>query len=97
MPKRLTNTAYKALVQKISKEFSDMEVFLKNRIALGHWRVGRWIHGHLLKNQERAEHGTNLYEKLSEDTGRDKTTLRRTVQFYLAYPIRAIPREFDGT
>ena len=34
-------TAYKILVQKTLKEFAEMGVFLKNRITLGHWRVGR--------------------------------------------------------
>ncbi len=85
--------SYKILVGKISKEFAQMDAFLKNRIALGHWNVGQWIHEHLLKNQKRAEHGTNFYGKLAQDTGRDLSTLQRSVQFYRAYPISVPGRE----
>ena len=93
MPKPPTKNTYKTLVTKISKEFAQMEAFLKNRIAVGHWNVGRWIHEHLLEQEERAEHGTNFYEKLAKDTGRDVSTLQRSVQFYRTYPIPVRGRE----
>ena len=93
MPKPSTKNTYKTLVTKISKEFAEMEVFLKQRIAQGHWNVGRYIAKHFLKHQERAEHGTNFYEKLAKDTGRDVSTLQRSVQFYRTYPIPVPGRE----
>ncbi|HLD69811.1 MAG TPA: DUF1016 N-terminal domain-containing protein [Candidatus Omnitrophota bacterium] len=87
------SNSYKILVRKISKEFAQMEAFLKNRIAQGHWKVGRDIHEHLLKHEKRAKHGAAFYEELAEDTGRDPTTLSRAVQFYRAYPILARGQE----
>lgn len=89
-----TNT-YKKLVDQVTKELSALEGFIKRRTAEGYWKIGQYIHVHLLENQSRAGYGEGFYEKLAEDVGLDITTLRRTVQFYQAYSIRAVPRELD--
>jgi endonuclease YncB( thermonuclease family) len=94
MAKALTKTSgYKALVKKVVQEFEELEIFVKNRVAKGHWNVGKYIDEHLLENKDRAEYGTGFYEEFAEDTGRDRTTLQRTVAFYRAYPIRAETHE----
>ena len=86
---------YKTLVKKIARELAELEIFVKNRVAKGYWNVGKYIDEHLLENKDRAEYGTGFYEGLAEDTGREKTTLMRVVQFYRAYPIFAERRELN--
>lgn len=85
--------AYKSLVKNVSKELSDLDLFVKRRTAEGYWRIGKFIHEHLLKHQDRAEYGAALLEKLGEDVDRDESTLSRSLQFYRAYPIPAAPQE----
>ncbi len=94
MPKKLTKTdSYRTLVSKISQELSQLEFFLKQRTAVGHWKIGKYIHEHLLANKERAKYGTTFYERLAKDVDRDVSTLQRSVQFYRAYPIPVLGRE----
>jgi endonuclease YncB( thermonuclease family) len=96
MPKALAKAdGYKTLVKRIVQEFAELEVFVKNRVAKSHWNVGRYIDEHLLARKDRAEYATGFYEGLAEDTGREKTTLMRVVQFYRAYPIFAERRELN--
>ena len=89
------SNGYKTLVKKITREFAELETIVKNSVAKGHWNVGKYIDEHLLENKDRAEYGTGFYEGLAEDTGREKTTLMRVVQFYRAYPIFAERRELN--
>ena len=76
---------YSALVKQVRDELNQLEVFLKRKTIESYWNIGKFIHQHLLENKKRAEYGNLLYERLSEDVGRDISTLRRTVQFHLAY------------
>ena len=92
---RTVANSYKALVKRIIQEFAELEAFVKNRVAKGHWNVGKYIDEHLLAHKDRAEYGTGFYEELAEDAGREKTTLMRAVQFYRAYPIFAERRELN--
>ena len=90
MPKPLTNpNTYKTLVNKISKELSDLEFFIKRRTAETYWKIGKFIHDHLLENKERADYGSRLFELLAEDVDRDASTLQKMLRFYRAYPILA--------
>lgn len=94
MPKALTKSdGYKTLVKKITREFAELEVLVKNSVAKGHWNVGKYIDEHLLDHKERAEYGGNFYIKLAKDTGRDPATLSLSVRFYRAYPIFAAPQK----
>lgn len=87
MPKALTKSdGYKTLVKKIMREFEQLEFLVKNSVARGHWRVGKYIDEHLLENKDKPKHATGFYEKLAEDTGRERTTLQSAVRFYRAYP-----------
>lgn len=88
-----TKSTYKHLVTKITKEIADVENFIQRRTAEGYWKIGRYIDQHLLENKDRAGYGTVLLENLAKDVGRDRTTLQRSLQFYRAYPIRAIPHK----
>ena len=70
MAKALTKTSgYKALVKKVVQEFEELELFVKNRVAKGHWNVGKYIDEHLLENKDKPEYGTGFYEEFAEDTG----------------------------
>ncbi len=94
MPKSLIKSnTYPALVRKVSRELSELELFIKRRWAEGYWQVGKYIHEHLLAHEKRAEYGATLYEKLAKDVGRDATTLSRAVRFYRTYPILAPGQE----
>lgn len=86
------------MVKQIRSELNHLEVFLKRKTIESYWNIGKFIHQHLLENKQRADYGNLLYERLSEDVGRDISTLRRTVQFHLAYPsIHASRRELSWT
>ncbi len=53
MPKHLTQpSTYKSLVTKISQEFSELEFFVKLRTVEGNWRIGKYIHEHLVIAKE---------------------------------------------
>ncbi len=88
-PKLSSPKNYHKLVVQITKEMTTLKVFIKRRTAEGYWKIGQYIHVHLLENQSRSGYGDKFYEKLAKDVGLDRTTLQRTVQFYRAYPIRA--------
>ena len=91
--KQLTPATYKTLVNKISREFSELEFFIKRRTAETYWNIGRFIHEHLLENKERAGYGTRLFELLAEDVDRDSSTLQKMLKFYRIYPILAAAPE----
>ena len=84
---------YSDLVKKIKVEFSTLEEVFRKLSVECYRSVGEHIHKHLLQNKARADYGKYFYEMLEEDTGREKSTLRRIVQFYLAYPILVRGRE----
>lgn len=96
MPKQLIQTdGYKALVKKIQSELSELDFFIKRRTAEGYWRIGKFIHEHLLENKDRADYGQYLFERLGEDIDRDVSTLSRALKFYRLYPILAEPQELS--
>ena len=88
MPKSLAKAdGYKILVQKVIQEFAELELFVKNRFARAYWNVGKYIDDHLLAHKDKPEYAAGFYEKLAEDTGRERTTLQSAVRFCRAYPI----------
>ena len=96
MSKKLTKTnSYSVLVKKIQQELSSLEFFVKRRTAEAYWRVGKFIHKHLLEQRERAGYGHTLFERLARDVDRDPTTLSRAVKFYRTYPILAERQELN--
>lgn len=90
-----TASGYKTLVRKVERELSELEFFVKRRTAEGYWKIGKYIHEHLLENKERADYGAALYEQLAKDVDRDISTLQRSVQFYRTYPISAYTRKLS--
>jgi len=93
---KLSNAVgYAQLVKKIESELSELDFFIRRRTAEAYWRVGKFIHVHILEHKEKADYGQELFEQLEKDVKRDKTTLRRAVQFYLVYPIGADQRQLS--
>lgn len=88
-------TGYAALVKKIRSELSELDFFIRRRTAEGWWKVGKYIHEHLLENRQRANYGSFVLEQLADDVDRDISTLRRALQFYRIYRIRAVPHELS--
>lgn len=79
------SNGYSTLVKKSSRELSDLETFIKRRTAEGYWRIGKYIHEHLLANQARAQYGVTLYERLARDVDRElyHASARRSVFSHL--------------
>lgn len=78
--------SYPLLLKNIRDELSGLEFFVKRRTTEAYWKVGKFIHEHLLRNKERADYGRYLFERLAKDVDRDKSSLLRAVQFYRTYP-----------
>ncbi len=96
MPKtELAVKSYPALVKQIQSELTELDFFVKRRTAEGYWRVGSFIHEHILEHKGRADYGRFLLERLAEDVDRDVSTLRRALKFYRLYPIRAARPELS--
>jgi len=87
MPQHLTSNTYKFLLTKVSRELTDLETFVKQRMTEGYWKIGKYIDEHLLANKERADYGATVLERLAKDVGRDSTSLNRALRFYRTYPI----------
>jgi len=84
--KKLPVNSYSSLVKAVRQELQELDFFITRRTALGYWRVGEFIHEHLLEHRIRAEHNTGFFEQLARDAGRDSSTLQKMVRFYRAYP-----------
>jgi len=87
--KSITKTdGYKILVNKIRKELRGLETLIKRKTVDAYWQVGKYICDDLLAKRDRAGYGEHLYQRLSGDLSVSDKTLKRTAQFYRAYPIR---------
>lgn len=93
--KSLATSTYKSLVAQVSKELSDLDLFVKRRATQGYWNIGKYIDEHLLANEKRAEYGATVLGRLAKDVNRDETSLSRSLQFYRTYPIPAVPQELS--
>lgn len=83
---------YPALVKAVREELTELDFFIRRRTAESYWRVGKFIHEHLLQHKERADHGSRFFEKLATDVERDSSTLQKMVRFYRPYPNSAYTR-----
>lgn len=77
---------YDVLVKAVRLELQELDFFVRRRTAESYWRVGRFIHEHLLKRKDRAAHGSGFFEALAKDVGRDSSTLQKMVRFYKTFP-----------
>ncbi len=91
MPKQELSKSdgYKTLVKKIQTELSELDFFIRRRTAEGYWRIGKFIHEHILEHRQKPDYGAHVIRRLGEDVNRDKSILARALKFYRAYPIVA--------
>jgi len=81
--------SYPVLVRTIQGELRELDFFIRRRTAESYWRVGKFIHEHMLDHKDRARYGRQIFERLAADVDRDASTLQKMVRFYRAYPILA--------
>jgi len=90
MPKKTSTLKlagnYPALVKQVNAELEGLEKLLKQKTVQAYWNIGKYIHEHILENAKRAQYGTVVFAKLSEDVRRDVSTLKRSLKFYRTYP-----------
>ncbi|MBI1977202.1 MAG: thermonuclease family protein [Candidatus Omnitrophica bacterium] len=60
-----------------------------------YWQMGRLIHEHILHHKDRADYGKKVIVRLQKDLSVHETVLRRTIQFYEAFPIHATWRKLS--
>ncbi len=80
---------YSRLVERIKNEISTGQKVIRHQQAVTYWKVGRYIHRYVLQGKGRAGYGDHLYERLEEALHISADTLKRTVQFFREFPIRA--------
>ncbi len=88
-----TTSGYPTLLKHIQSELSSLDFFVKRRTTEAYWKIGKFIHEHLLEKKERADYGHFLLERLAQDVDKDATTLARALRFYRTYPILATWQE----
>ena len=95
MKKKVNVTSFIDLVSAVRKEIEDGKVILErdvnNRKTAVMWRIGSFIHAHILEHSDKADYGDFVFKKLSEEFNMGKRTLYRTVQFYKEYPKSVSP------
>ena len=74
-----------AIRDEIVKGKERIEQRIENEKTATYWNIGKHIHTHLLKHQDRAEYGDSLFALLSSELNIGASTLYRTVLFYETY------------
>jgi len=83
-------TAIITLINVIRNEIEhgkqNIENTIENQKTITYWNIGKHIHQHLLKYNDRAEYGENLFKLISQELNIGTSTLYRAVLFYETYP-----------
>ncbi len=78
------------LIDAIRKEMEEgkqeIHAVVEDVRTRRYWNIGQHIKTHLLKNEDRADYGSHLFELLEQETSIERSTLHRTVKFFEAYP-----------
>ena len=85
---------YSSLRKQVLKTLFLGQQKIEEAKVLTYWITGQLIKEHILLNKDKADYGRKVLERLSQDVGLHVSVLRRTIQFYEAFPIRAGRREF---
>ena len=89
MTKSLATQSYPTLITQLKKVFIEGLQRIEEEKVKAYWQTGKLISEHLLTNKDRADYGTTLLGKLSDDLNIDLSTLQRIVRFYRTFPISA--------
>ena len=87
MTKQLAIKTYPALLTQLKTVFIQGMQRIEEEKVKTYWRTGEIISNYILENNERADYGANLFDKLAEDLKIERSTLERSVKFYRTYPI----------
>lgn len=79
-------SGYAALLKKVKQALVTGQRKVEQEKVSTYWKTGKLIQEHILAGNDRADHGSQLFEKLALDLEVDATVLRKTVQFVKAYP-----------
>ncbi len=90
MNEKVNVLLFKDLLSVIRKEIEEGRVVLErdvnNHKTAVMWRIGSYIHTHILEHSKKADYGVYVFDNLSKELTIGKRTLYRTVQFYKEYP-----------
>ena len=79
--------AYTRLRDAVRKTLLEGQRLIERQKVQTYWETGRLIHRHILQYKERADYGTYVIQKLSEDLKISERLLYQVAQFARAFPI----------
>jgi len=82
-----TPAAYTRLRDAVRKTLLEGQRLIERQKVQTYWETGRLIHRHILQYKERADYGTYVIQKLSEDLKISERLLYQVAQFARAFPI----------
>ena len=99
MPKKILGTdhSYQKLLSELKKILIEGLRRIEAERLKANWRTGQLISEDLLENQERANYGDYLFERLSNDLRMDKRTLQKSVQFFHLFTIADLSPQLEWT
>ena len=81
-----TSLLITTIKDEIAKGKERVEKTIENEKTTTYWNIGRHIHIHLLKHEDRAYFGDSLFKIIAKELGIGERSLYASVQFYEAYP-----------
>ncbi len=93
--RRNTNLAlnYTELKRRVQQVLLTGQKNIEQEKVRTYWETGKLIQSHILANKNRADYGKQVLNNLAEDLEISDSVLRRTVQFFEAFPISAPARK----
>jgi hypothetical protein len=80
------NTLITTIQDEIVKGKERIEQTIENEKTVTYWNIGKHIHTHLLKHEDRAEYGDSLFKIIAKELRIGERSLYASVQFYETYP-----------
>lgn len=93
--RRNTNLAsnYTELKRRVQEVLLTGQQNIEQEKVRTYWETGKLIQSHILANKSRADYGKQVINRLAEELEVSDSVLRRTIQFYEAFPISATSRK----
>ena len=82
-----TPTDYVRLRDSVRKTLLEGQRLIERQKIETYWETGRLINRHILRHKERADYGSYVIRKLSEDLHISQRVLYNTLQFARTFPI----------
>lgn len=93
--RRNTNLAsnYTELKRRVQEVLLTGQQNIEQEKVRTYWETGKLIQSHILANKSRADYGKQVINRLAEELEVSDSVLRRTIQFFEAFPISAPARK----